>query len=408
MVDQASGINIKVDLNDTEMKTAVIIDVYSRGSYHEVINLTYLMMIAALYDKVTYIAASSSCAVMSDLLHSFGFDKDNITFVGKTFAEEEVKKVSANKFGERLKYSWLKYYYYMKQPSDVDVFYNNGLFLAISLISWFSFGKRNKVFSLCHTEMEVIDPRTASRFSKKVSSWYFGWIFRHTILPEKFTFILLSDNMKEYFRKFISPRNADRIQAIEHPYLRLQNPLIGKLEIPSSGHNIKIGLPSSLKADHGIEFFRQILQETRNSDVTFYAISLVAERIVSPNFVDLGKKDQLLDYNVYSAYINCMDFLLFPYDIESYKLTASGAFLEAIWNNIPIIALHNNYFDSFFKKYGPMGYLFDNKEDMIAFVNNRIADKKECTSFRNNMKKAKDALHPERIKEKLQTIIEQS
>lgn len=389
------------------MKKAVIIDVYSRGNYHEVINLTYLMMITALYDKVTYIAAKSSCAVMSDFLQSFGFDKDKITFVGKTFAEEEVKKVSANKFGERLKYSWLKYYYYMKQPSDVDVFYNNNLFLAISLISWFSFGKRNKVFSLCHNEMEVIDPRAASRFSKKVSSWYFGLIFRHTVLPEKFTFILLSDNMKEHFKKFISPRNADRIQSIEHPYLRLPNPLIGKLEVPSSGHNIKIGLPSSLKADHGIDFFRQILQETQNSAVTFYAISLVAERIVFPNFVDLGKKDQLLDYNVYSAYINCMDYLLFPYDIESYKLTASGAFLEAIWNNIPIIALHNNYFDSFFKMYGPMGFLFDNKEALVSFIKNGRVNRDETVSFRNNMKKAKDALHPERIKEKFQTIIEQ-
>ena len=48
-------------------------------------------------------------------------------------SEEEVKKVSANKFGERLKYSWLKYYYYMKQPSDVDVFYNNNLFLIFFL-----------------------------------------------------------------------------------------------------------------------------------------------------------------------------------------------------------------------------------------------------------------------------------
>ena len=366
------------------------------------------MMIAAMYDKVTYIAAASSCAVMSDMLQSFGFDKSNITFVEKTFAEEEVKKVTANKFGERLKYSWLKYYYYMKQPLDVDVFYNNNLFLAISLISWFSFGKKNKVFSLCHNEMEVIDPKAASRFSKKVSSWYFGWIFRHTVLPEKFTFILLSDNMKEYFRKFISPKNADRIKSIDHPYLRLPNPLIGKLEVPSSGHNIKIGLPSSLKADHGIDFFRQILQETQNSDVTFYAISLVSERIVSPNFVDLGRKDQLLDYHTYNAYINCMDYLLFPYDIESYKLAASGAFLEAVWNNIPIIALHNNYFDSFFKMYGPMGFLFNNKEDLISFIKQGRVDEEENASFRNNMKLAKDALHPERIKEKFRTIIEQS
>ena len=35
---------------------AVIIDCYSRGNYHEVINQGYLMMISILYEQVTYIA----------------------------------------------------------------------------------------------------------------------------------------------------------------------------------------------------------------------------------------------------------------------------------------------------------------------------------------------------------------
>ena len=39
---------------------AIIIDAYSRGGYHEVINQSFLMMISNLYATVTYIADESA------------------------------------------------------------------------------------------------------------------------------------------------------------------------------------------------------------------------------------------------------------------------------------------------------------------------------------------------------------
>lgn len=385
------------------MKQATIIDVYSRGNYHEVINTAYLMMIASLYDQVNYIAADSACYSMRQMLASLSFSASNISFQEKTFSEAEVKKTSANKFGERLKYSWLKYYYYMKQPAGTDVFFNNNLFLAITFLSWFSFGKKNRIFSLCHSEMEVINPAEATRFSKKVSAWYFGWVFRHTHISERFCFILLSDAMKEYFLRFTAPQNIARVQSIDHAYLRPDNPLKESFSVPvlSRQESVKIGLPSILNSDHGLDFFKQILVATAASNVSFYGISIVAEELSSENFMNLNPGDKLMGYDIYNAYLCCMDLLLFPYASDSYKLTASGAFLEAIWNGIPVIALHNQYFDSLFSRFGAMGFLFDDQESLIAFLTKVDTTRPDFVQqmeiFRQNMSKAKVSLHPDQV-----------
>ena len=393
------------------MKQATIIDVYSRGHYHEVINVAYLMMIASLYDRVTYIAADSACLTLRQMLASLSFDVSNITFHEKAFSEAEVKKVSANKFGERLKYSWLKYYYYMQQPAGTDVFYNNNLFLAITLLTWFSWGKKNRIFSLMHSEMEVINPAEAKRFSKKVSAWYFGQVFRHSRLPERFCFILLSDVMKQYFLRFTSPKNAARIQSIDHAYIRPDNPRRGTLSLPVSirQQGVKIGLPSILNLDHGLDFFRQILETTSLSVVIFYAISLVSEPLHAENFVNLNRDGRLMAYDTYNAYLSCMDLLLFPYASNSYKLTASGAFLEAIWNGIPVIALHNQYFDSLFARFGEMGFLFDDKESLITFLSGidttQPTFQQKISTFRKNMATAKAALHPDQVRLQLANLL---
>ena len=66
-----------------KFKIACIIDTYSKGSYHEVINQSYLMMIAELYDKVIYIADKSSCDNLRKLLDSCNVHYDNISFKEK-------------------------------------------------------------------------------------------------------------------------------------------------------------------------------------------------------------------------------------------------------------------------------------------------------------------------------------
>ena len=116
----------------------------------------------------------------------------------------------------------------------------------------------------------------------------------------------------------------------------------------------------------------------------------------------LNKNKELLPFEQYNAYVQSMDAMLLLYDTNSYKLTASGAVLEAIWNEKPIIALHNMYFDYLFEKFGRLGELFESEKDIAFYLNN-------CSQFDKNGLKcalAKQQLKPEFVKEKLKTIIE--
>jgi hypothetical protein len=66
--------------------------------------------------------------------------------------------------------------------------------------------------------------------------------------------------------------------------------------------------------------------------------------------------------------ISDLDFILYFYSFDTYRLTASGALFDAVNYKKPIIALRNDYFEYFFNKYGRIGYLVDTIEEMADLL----------------------------------------
>lgn len=390
------------------MRIACIIDVYSRGTYHEVINQVYLMAVARLYDQVTYIAAASSCRNLRQLLDAVGFDYGNVQWVEKQFASDEIKPLGTNKIGERIKYSWLKYWYYLQSPKGTDVFYNNNLFLAIPLIQYLSLGKDNRVFSLLHGEMEVIDPAKATTTGKRISSSFFRWVFGSTRLSSRMQFIVLSKSMRDYFCSMISPVNHANIHWMDHGYIRPANPLVGKVSLPAGEPAVlKVGLPSILNADHGLELVRQLLTSlTDSSPLKFYGISRVEGKIEDRHFLQLSPHDSYLPFDEYNAYVCEMDVLLFPYKPDSYRMAASGAALEAIWNGKPIVAMQTPYFSYLFERFGQMGILCNDEEELLtALLAWPMLPTALTQQFIENIKNARESLSPAAIQQQLSHIV---
>ena len=189
---------------------AVIIDMYSHGSYHEVINQAYLMMISRLYKEVTYIADKSACENLKSLLTKCNFDYSNVRFVEKHINYADFHNQGLNYLAKLVKVSFLNFVYYSKCENDKDVFFNNNLFFAILLITIFS-KKRNNIYDLCHNEMELIDKRSCYSLATTLLSLFFRFVFRQIRLNQIFHFILLSPNMVDYFNSFIPFKNHKRI-----------------------------------------------------------------------------------------------------------------------------------------------------------------------------------------------------
>lgn len=380
-------------------KIAVIFDAYSHGSYHEVINQAYLMMIAELYEKVIYIADKSACDNIRRLLEECNVEYKNVEFHEKNFRETKLRWPGLSYMYKLLYISFLNYWYYLKAPRGADVFYNNNLFFAILLISLFA-TKDKQIYDMCHNEMELIDKEKSYSGATGFLSLYFRFMFDKVKLHPIFHFILLSPKMVDYFRSFISDKNHGRIFGIDHCYIRPHVSVDERYLV--SDVKFKIGIPGAIDKKRGLETLKRIIASLKTERVCIYALSSCSENIESPNFVMLNKGRKLLPFGQYNAYVQSMDAMLLLYDVDSYKLTASGAVLEAIWNEKPILALHNMYFDYLFEKFGKLGELFDSEKAIAHFLNNSS----QLDEIEQNCAFAKQQLKPEFVRENLKMIIE--
>ena len=91
------------------------------------------------------------------------------------------------------------------------------------------------------------------------------------------------------------------------------------------------------------------------------------------------------------------------YNRESYKLTASGAILEAIWNLKPIFAIKNAYFEYLFNKFGNIGELFDDVENLSNYLNN--LNDAFFARYRDSLVRARESLLPSGVKTQLHKAI---
>lgn len=378
-------------------KYAYVLDAYSKGNYHEVINQGYLMMISELYEKVVYVAERSSCKNLKQLLDSCGFDYSNVAFVGKDYNYKKFRWAGFNYIMHLIAVSWNNFKLYMQTPKGCDVFYNNNLYFATSLISIFAKNNENRIIVICHNELEYIDPAYGGTHATKILGAYFRHIFQNMKIDKKIRFIVLSSSMAVYFRSLISPFNRDRIGWIDHCYIRPENNVQTYDKLSFNG--IKIGIPGLISPKRGLPEIKMVLKGLTNDMVKVYSISSVTEHIKDSHFQELNYTGGLLPFSQYNWYVTQMDAIALFYKPGSYKLTASGAVLEAIWNEKPIIAFENEYFKYLFLKFGPLGILCKNTEEFIFMLNHISLS--QINIFKDNLRRAKINLLPKSQKMQL-------
>lgn len=377
---------------------------YSHGSYHEVINQGLLMMVASLYENVIYVADGSSLQNMRKLLDSCDFNYQNVEFrKTRTWRTGNTGHPTIDYFIHILIRSVLNYYHYMKTSKGCDVFYNNNLYFATFFIALMSFGKANRIFDVCHNEMENIDKKYVRTNINKFMYAYLHTFFCKMRIGKRFKFILLSERMAKYFRSFIPERNHHAITWMDHPYIRSEIEG-GKVNLTVLRDGVKVGIPGYISPSRGLNELKAVLGVLENPNVNIYSISVVSEHIDSPHFIMLNNMGKLLPFAEYVSCVKKMDALILLYQHGSYRLTASGAILEAIWNKKPIFAIENEYFSYLFEKFGALGKLFRSAEELGEYLN--TLDIEQTKEYGDNLRKAKQSLHPMQVKERLLEIIE--
>ncbi|MDA9555547.1 hypothetical protein N9R54_04860, partial [Pelobium sp.] len=142
-------------------------------------------------------------------------------------------------------------------------------------------------------------------------------------------------------------------------------------------HPIKIGHIGSAGKRKNVDILYNISEKINfliKKNLIQLSVIGVLEESIKPymndfviNFVD-NKVNTPIDRKYYDSQLSNLDYAIFFYGENDFLLRSSAAFFDAIIYEKPIIALNNTFFEKLFLLNGDMGYLCDNKNQLIKVI----------------------------------------
>ena len=228
-----------------------------------------------------------------------------------------------------------------------------------------------KVIIFCHGEMEFI----ASQINKK------GLLSRllcyrclnffanpHTQLAAGLYFSVLGQKIKQNLEPLLPESFGSHLFSMAHPYLFFEpqqaaHKKNGKLTIGTCG-----AMTISKGALSMVQFAELCRSEKLEVDICHIGMVSSGLQEMIQSGIRMPSPQYTLSREEFDRQVDQLDYLLFFYGPENYKITASGAIMDAIALGKPIIALNNDYFHYLFDNFGVFGILDSSVEDMVAHV----------------------------------------
>lgn len=373
-----------------------IVDSFKSGKEHEIINGMLVKMYADIYDEIRLRTLSSHFSNIQKYFH-----KKNIQY----------KSIYDFRNGDSKILILLQYFFGFLYDIYYYICAKEVLFLTINPLSLFIIKLTNiflnkKVIFVCHGELDSL---------RKNGLKYFSKYYRPILVMLKISFnikinkniyyLILGESIKKNLLSINSYYSKLNLIVIDHPYEYENQSRYNeeKNEVITFG---SIGIATKEKnSDKIFELANKFDSEVSLKQLKFILCGKIKFDIDcydTKNVTMPVKYNNMLERSEYEKIINQIDYVLFFYKKDSYKLIASGAFFDVLKMEKPIISIKNDFFQYYFDKYGEIGYLCEDVEQMEQVINNIIyykEDKKDL--FIKNIKKIKEELSYEKIKNKL-------
>lgn len=370
------------------------INTYSYKQHHEIFNTVLLQSLADIYKEVNVCATQSSWNFISKKLN-----RDNVKF-------QKVKGVDKNTSVSYLlryfKSGWENIKLLIEVPENVDIVFAFENVVSFWVINFLNKFLRKRLYIFCHGELELL-----CNDNKGITTNILRHYTKKSFLHKKLNgikLLLLGDNIKN---KFIEITNIDEknIFSVDLPFISddLVSVIQGKENLENK---IQLGMIGSINPERGSVLYNKIIEENNNNNIEFNIVgNLKSENnIFNERKVKILGKNEFLPREEFSKHVSELDYILMLYSNNYYHLTASAVFFDAIIYKKPIIALKNDYFQYLFKKYGEVGYLFDNLKQIQTFINGLTPSTLELKTF--NYLSYYENLQEEGFKKKLKQILE--
>lgn len=260
-------------------------------------------------------------------------------------------------------------------PYDEIIVYSFDPTISLRSINAINKLLRKRIIMFRHGSLEMLltDPRGNGFFYKFENKLTKNFYLNDKIKVSKnIQFFVLGDIILKNLSSILTQNKIQQFHSIDHPYNFDKNTIV---KTPNNFAKLNIGTVgvfNEYKGGYNFIILAKILKNKEFKDVNLSITGRILSDIVKlqENGIDLpsNKGEDMVSNEEMAARIDKLDFILFFYPSETYKLTASGAIFEAINRKRPIIAFRNDYFEYIFKKFGPIGYLVDSIEEMADLI----------------------------------------
>ena len=381
------------------------IDTLCTDGNHLLFNASLLAMFQKKFNKIILYGEKSNAYDEINILKENQIDTNNIDV--KNIWLPIARTRISNFLLYLCSFFYNLWFIMIAKKTDILVFnYNN--MLAVRTMNIFNKIFHRKILIFCHGEMEylIADYSFFGPFNRLLFKLGRSFFLNKRIHIEKnIKFVVLGDSILKNIKK-ITPFNiSSSFIAIDHSYF-FKNDINNK---GSFSDSVKIGTVGLFYKKKGADEFCYLVSLINNNKIKF--------SITGKIFYDLDKLKKLnidLPNNLGKGFVSRdeletrvkkLDFILYLYPTDSYQLMASGAILDALSLQKPIIALKNDYFDYIFKKFGEFGFLFESVEKIAEFLNhNSLKSTQSSFDYLSIQKRLSVSTISEELKESLKKI----
>lgn len=380
------------------MKKAFYVDTFSLETMHEQFNSSLMINVDSLFYEVKFFMNRSVYVNSLKLINDNEFlnKKHEPIYVYQGFR-------GVGWICRYLISAIQNIYFFIILPKNtILIFPHNNIFslLIINLLNKYF---KKSILIFCHGEMEgLIESNLGNGLVSKFLNWNFKFFFIHKkiSLSKNIYFSVFGNKIKDNLKSLIDENKHYNFISVDHPYL-----FDDESKFNLKNENLHFGSVGVFNKNKGANLFLELIDHMPSAilySVNFSIIGKIVdipfEELTNRNIKYLSQERNLITREIYDNKIEELDYILFFYDYKNYKITASGAIMDALNKEKPIIALKNDYFEYLFDTYGEFGYLFSSIEDMSIGISKLVNGE---LSVQFNFNKIKNNFKPESIAKQL-------
>lgn len=367
------------------MYKAKIIDFYSIKSFHEMFNLSFILMCSKIFSQVEVSLGKTSydnllllsCNTASSI-------PENVFIKVNNVCEKDTQ------WGAFLRmfmggFRILKEYFFLFPNTTLILNYSN-VFAFPTLLFINRFFKK-KLLIVFHGDLELL---AGNRISKSKPSFWYASIYKLSfsrLLSQSNTkIIVLGDSIRQNLLE-LYPSIESNVISINHPYI-----FSDKTQCDSSGvRPLIIGILGRQDERKGLKQFLYLAKHFEkhilSGKLIFKSIGAIPSEININEWkcIEWGSS-QAMSRTIFEEQVSMVDYILCLYPVDSYKFTASGVTMDALRFLKPIIGLRNNYLKKVTEEY-KIGFVADTLDELIKVIDTETVNKSDTSLFKSEILK---------------------